>query len=371
MDKVKKMLLVHIPTGRCNFKCPYCFITLNKAWEGDRDELNRTEDEIRKAFDMKRFGGPCYVNLCASGETLIYPQVVGFLKAILENGHYVELVTNGSLTQRFQEISKFPKELLERLSFKFSLQYTELLRLGLMDTFFENVNLMRSSGASINVELTPVDEEEQYIDEIKKICKEKVGAWCHITIARDDRDEKIPVLSEHTLDEYYNIWSTFDSNMIDFEKSVFQQYRNEFCYAGAWSLYINLFTGDMRQCYQKPVCGNIYDYNRPIPEKPVGKCHLSHCYNAHMLMTLGLLPDADTPTYTQIRNRVCEDGSEWLQPKVKSFFNSKLSESNELYSEEEKKKYIKEAKSFIRRRKIKKIIKRPITKISGIINKEK
>ena len=121
MDRIKRILLVNVPTGKCNFKCPYCFITQVNAWKGDNENFPIEPEKVADAFSMKRFGGPCFMNLCSRGETLIYPQMVGILRAILEQGHYVEVVTNGSLTKRFEEISKYPKELLERLSFKFSL----------------------------------------------------------------------------------------------------------------------------------------------------------------------------------------------------------------------------------------------------------
>ena len=369
MDKVKKLLLVNVPTGRCNFKCPYCFITQTDRWNEEGWTFERTPEEVGRAFAMERFGGPCYVNLCSRGETLIYPQMVEITEQILKQGHYVEVVTNGSIPDRFEAISKFSKDLLERLSFKFSFHYTELKRLNKFDVFFDNIRLMRDAGASFTLELTPVDEEEQYIDEMKQLCMKELGAWCHCTIARDDRLKSIPVLSEHTLEEYCDIWSTFDSGMLKFKKSVFQERRNEFCYAGDWSAYINLFTGNMTKCYASPIFGNIYDFDKPIAFEAIGTCPISHCYNAHALMTFGLLPDVDTITYDVIRNRTCEDGSEWLKPAVKAFFQSKLIESNEEYTEAQKAAAIKKTKRRTRRIKLSRAIKGPVKRIIKGISK--
>lgn len=64
--------------------------------------------------------------------------------------------------------------------------------------------------------------------------------------------------------------------------------------------------------------------------RPTGKCKLAHCYNAHAFLTVGCIPGANNVRYGNIRNRVCDDGTNWLQPSLLSFFNCKLEESNEL-----------------------------------------
>lgn len=370
MDKIKRILLVNIPTGKCNFKCPYCFITQVNGWETNEADQFPSYDLVKEAFDKKRFGGPCYINLCSRGETLIYPQSINVLKALLEAGHYVEVVTNGTIKKRFEEINKFAPELLSRLSFKFSFHFTELKRLKLMDVYFENIQMMKRAGASFTVELTPVDEEEPFIDEIKEICIKKLGALCHVTMARDDRKQDIPVLSKHSKEEYVKIWSQFDSGMLNFKETVFQQKRKEFCYAGDWSLYINLFTGSIQKCYCAPIQGNIYSVNEKIPFCAIGECPIAHCYNAHMLMTLGVLPEVETPYYSYIRNRTCVDGSEWLSPTVKAFYESKLIESNEEYSEDKKREIVKNTHALYQRIRVYKKLSSPFSSIFNMMSSE-
>ena len=102
-----------------------------------------------------------------------------------------------------------------------------MIRLNLLDTFFENLILMRNSGASITVEITPSDELEPYIDEIKEISISKLGALPHITIARLDKDN-IPILTKHTKDDYVKIWQEFESSLFEFKMSVFRKKRREF-----------------------------------------------------------------------------------------------------------------------------------------------
>lgn len=366
-DKVKRLLLVNIPLGSCNFQCPYCLVTRQNAWDEPVEDAGMMNDIgiIEQAFKQSRFGGPCFINLCAKGETLIFPQVVPVLRVMLEAGHYVEVVTNGSLTKRFKEIAEFPPELMKRLEFKFSLHYTELKRKGIIDQFFDNVRLMREAGASFTIELMPVDEEEALIEEIKEVCLKNVGALCHATIARDDSDDSIPVLSKHSLDEYCEVWSTLGSEMLDFKRRIFQEERNEFCYAGDWSIYINLINGDLRKCYAAPVEGNFYDFSKPLNFEAIGRCPVSHCFNGHALMTFGLMPSVETPAYADIRNRVCADGSEWLSPELKSFFEGKLVDANEEYSLLRKGEINKKARHELTKRKILRILKKPYKCLSA------
>lgn len=60
------------------------------------------------------------------------------------------------------------------------------------------------------------------------MCVDNFGAPCHITIARDDRTGGIELLSEHSLTEFYDIWSTFDSKLLDFKYSIFKKREQNF-----------------------------------------------------------------------------------------------------------------------------------------------
>lgn len=292
-------------------------------------------------------------NLCAGGETLIAEEVIDVTKEILKQGHYVMIVTNGSLTKRFEKIAEFPKDLLKHLFFKFSFHYQELVRLKMLDRYFENVKMMQEAGASFTIEITPSDELEPYIDEIKNVMMEKMGALPHITIGRKDSDD-IPPLTNHEFKDYLDIWKQFDSDLMDFKKDIFGKKRNEFCYAGEWSCYLNLVTGDLRQCYCGIKLDNIYkDINKPIKFLPIGcNCTQPHCYNGHAFLSFGDIPEMKTPTYDKLRNRVQSNGIEWLQPEMKAFMQSKLVESNKEYNEEEKKKINKKNLKYIKIQKI-------------------
>lgn len=328
MEKVVKYIECYIETETCNLKCHYCYIALLKKFKNQIIEIEKTPEEIKKSFSKKRLG-TCLINICAGGETLLGESVLPTVRTLLEEGHFVTLVTNGTMTKRFDEIITWDKALLSHLFIKFSFHYLEMIRLNMMDTFIDNVKKIAHSACSYTVEVTPNDKLIPHIDEVKR-CVDNFGAPCHITIARDDRTGGIELLSEHSLTEFYDIWSTFDSKLLDFKYSIFKKKRTEFCHAGMWSYWVDLNTGEYKQCYTGDTLGNIYENcDEKLVECPVGtKCGLAHCYNGHAFLTLGDIPGVDTVTYAETRNRLEGTDNEWLRPEMKAAMSCKLYETN-------------------------------------------
>lgn len=143
MDKLKRFIDIFVPTETCNLRCSYCYITQNRKFNGKLFEFDHTIDDIKKSFSQERLGGVCLINFCAGGETLLTPIVIDIIKALLECGHYLMIVTNGTLAQRFEEMSKFPEQLRKRLFIKFSFHYLELKRTNQLNTFIDNVKLIK------------------------------------------------------------------------------------------------------------------------------------------------------------------------------------------------------------------------------------
>ena len=333
-DKVKCFIDCYIPTETCNLRCHYCYITQKRKFNEKQAAFLHTPAEIRRALSIKRLGGPCLINFCAGGETLLSEKVLQIIEALLQEGHYVMIVTNGTVSKRFDEMSLWPKELLSHLFFKFSYHYLELKRRGWIERFFENVLKMKAAGASFTVEITPTDELMPFIEEVKSTCIQYVGALCHVTVARDERTQGIDVMTDHSWEEYKKIWSQFNSALFDFKTRIFSQKRKEFCYAGAWSYFLNIGTGSLVQCYRGEELANIYQNpEEPLPKKPIGyKCEFPHCVNGHAFLALGDIPELPAPTFAEERNRVCEDGTEWLQPEMKEVLSSRLYDTNRRYS---------------------------------------
>ena len=330
MDKIKRFIDCAIPTKTCNLQCHYCYIGMTGRFRDEIVEFDQTPETIRKALSKKRLGGTCMLNLCAGGETLLGESVLPTVKALLEEGHYVTIVTNGTLRKRFEELAVWPKELTERLMLKMSFHYLELKRLNGFENFFGNLELVKKAGASYSVEVTPSDELIPHIDDLKAMCMERLGTLCHITFARNDTTEGRDLLSKHDLESYKSIWGTFESDLFAYKARIYEEKRREFCHAGDWTLYINLKSGTVRQCYKGERIDNIYrNIDEPLNLKPIGcNCPEPYCYNGHAFLTFGAIGDLEAPTYGQMRNRVNKDGEEWLMPKMKAFTSQKLKDMN-------------------------------------------
>ncbi len=334
MDKIKKIILVKVPLSICNFRCHYCYLAQrDEHYQGIQPEMKYSPAQVAGALSRERIGGLAFINICADGETLLLKDLDLYVKALLEEGHYLEIVTNCTVNTMLDKILALPEDMLKRLEFKCSFHYLELVKRGLLDRFVDNIHKIWAAGASVNIEITPTDELVPYIDEVKKFSIENFGALPHLSIARDDRTYGIDYLTSMSDEEYNKIWSQFKSEFWQFKRTIFGKKQTDFCYAGDWGCYVNLETGEATQCYCGMRLGNIFENpSKPLPTKAIGRCPIPHCYNGHALMSLGLIPNKYHTRYGDIRNRVRQDGTQWLQPQLLDFFNSKLEESNKQYN---------------------------------------
>lgn len=349
MEQIKRFVDCAVPVMTCNLRCPYCYITQERKFLNDLPNFKYSPEIVEKAFDPQRWGGIIHINLCGGGETLLPPEMPKYIYAMLKQGHYVAVVTNGTVTKSFKEICDFPKEFLERLLFKFSFHYLELKRLKMLEKFFDNIKMVKEAGCSYSLELTPSDDYLPYIEEIKSVCLEKMGALCHVTVARKETDPELPILTKLKKEEYCNIWGQFKSELFSFKMETFNVKRKEFCYAGEWTSYLNIGTGVLKQCYCGAVLQNIFnDPEEPIKWKPIGaNCPEPHCHNAHVWLTLGAIPSLNTPTYAAMRDRKLSDDTHWLNPRMQSFLSGKLCDNNYVYTSEEEKKINRKEKWHI------------------------
>lgn len=334
----KRLILGYLPNNRCNLKCEYCYISQLEQWEYDDGNFRYSADHMAKCLSAERLGGVCLINLTAQGETLLYGEIVGLVKGILEQGHYIELVTNATVTKRMNELLSLPPDLLQRLEFKVSYHYTELKRLGLFEKFCETIKKIEESPASFTLELMPYDALLEDIDEIIQETEKQFGALCHVTVGRNDSLVSRGLLTELDQDDYVRAWGQFDSDMFDFKMNLLGVKRKEFCYAGDWTLWVDFSTGEARQCYGQPSNQNIFE-NPGTPIRFVavgGHCMQPYCINGHAFLSLGAIPELETPTYYDTRNRITSQGGQWLKEPCASFFSSKLIDSNEEYGSAKK-----------------------------------
>lgn len=332
--KIKKFFDCSIATEICNLSCEYCYIRATREFNNRIMKTVHSPKFIRKALSVERLGGTCLFNLCAGGETLLSKDVLSISKELLEEGHYVSIVTNGTIAKRFDEILELSVELQARLFIKFSFHYIELKKRKLLNVFWQNVNKIRQSACSFTLEITPYDGLNEHIDEVKEeFNREMAGAQPHLTFARNQRTNDFSILSELPLEEYNSLWGAFESPMFKFKSSMYNKKIQKFCYGGHWSYALDLYTGNLKGCWYDEIIGNIYeDISMPLPVKPIAhKCKMPYCYNSHTFLTLGVVPEIKAPTYLQMRDREDRVGRQWIKPTVAAFYSQKLYDNNYQY----------------------------------------
>lgn len=334
MDRIKRFICILVPGTECNFKCRYCYLQHCDKPAVPPRPFKHPPETLRKAFSKERMGGTCMVNFTAHGETMLLPDLPAHVRAMLEEGHYVEVVTNATVSKAFGEFAKFPKELLSHLMFKCSYHWQQLKGKGLLDRFFANVKTVRDAGASFTVELMPHDEIVPEIDEIIATTTCELGAPPHVTVGRDaEYRENLPLLTKMSREEYAKTWGRFGSKLFEYKLSVFGKKQTGFCYAGDWMMVLDSGTGTVSQCYRGYRTSFPFEKpSEPIGFKAIGNhCREPHCYNAHAWLTFGCIPGEEAPYYDEVRNRKCVDGTEWLTPECKEFFHQKFGENNPEY----------------------------------------
>ena len=147
MERIEKFIGVHFKVGACNLRCSYCYLGKH---ENKLLDIPYSLENIRKAFSKERLGGICYINICSDGETLIHPMMPEIIKMFLLEGHYVLVVTNAILTNRLKECIEL-NPYADKLFFKVSFHYEEMKHLGVLEKFFNNLEMScRNSTVALN-----------------------------------------------------------------------------------------------------------------------------------------------------------------------------------------------------------------------------
>ena len=332
--KINKLILCYIPIYNCNFRCEYCIVSQTDDWTGKETYFKYPVEHIIKALSKERLGGTCYINLTAQGETLLYEDIVPLISGLLDEGHFIEIVTNGLIKKRIDEILGLPESYRDRIFFKISYHYEQIKKKGVNSLFWDNVKCIKESKCSFTLELMPYDELDSYIEDIKEQCIKNLGAYCHLTVGRNDKDISKGLLTKKTREDYEKTWRVFDSDMFDLKMRLYGVKRREFCYAGAWSLLVDISNGEASQCYGRMNTQNIFkDLDKPIKCRPVGcSCRQPFCFNGHAHIAWGIIPNLDAPMYYTIRNRQCVDGTNWVKNDCSKLFVQKLRDNNNEYS---------------------------------------
>ena len=333
MEKIKRFFECLIPVTVCNLKCSYCYVIQRERRNMKMAEMKYSPSQIGNALTVERLGGVCYFSICGAGETTLQPEIEEIVFNIMKHGHYVNITTNGTTGKQIDSILERNKDFVSKLHFAFSFHYLELKQRHLIDRFFENVQKVKQSGASFLVQINLCDEYIPFLDEIKEICVSNTGAMPQVAATRKEEKKlrKVELLTDLSYEEYCELGKGFDSPLFDFTMKNFNVRRREFCFAGDWSGNLDLSTGILRRCYCSYFRQDIFKN----PEKKIkflaigNHCGSPFCMNSSHFMSLGVIPEIETPTYAELRNREYAD---WYTDELKNVLEGKLIETNQPYS---------------------------------------
>lgn len=264
----------------CNMNCSYCYVDFTNPKLKYEARFPHSVEYMVKAVSRERLGGDAFFNMCGKGETLLKPQYMDFVKGLLEEGHYVGIITNGTVESKIDEALQFDEELKKRILFQCSMHYTELKRQNKLDIYFGIVNKLRKNHISVCMTMPGADEYIPYIDEIKSICLEKTGILPVISPIRraTNYEEKFPLGTTQSWEDYCKIWKPFQSKAIEMRSKTLDKF-NGLCYSGVNSGWINFVTGEIRTCVPGERMDNIYDditrriyFKEECHECPYGFC---------------------------------------------------------------------------------------------------
>jgi hypothetical protein len=294
---------------------------------------------MKKALSVERLGGTCMFNMVAQGETLLFGQLKELIEMVTSLGHYARIVTNGTLTEPLKKLMDMPTSSQEKLVIKFSTHYLELKKRGLLDKYFDNIKMIRDNNVAFSVELCASDEFVPYIDEIKAACIENVGAIPHIVELRNQEIPGYPRLTKMEINEYQNIWQSFDSPLFNYETRNYEKYQNKFCYGGEYGMVFSWQTGEVSSCScegNKRIFNIFENPEEPLNFVAVGRnCPSAHCFTNYMWSVFaGNYDDYPMPTYAEERDRTTPDGRHWLTPIFREVYSQRCSQFHNPYSED-------------------------------------
>lgn len=349
MAGIYRFINTDVPTKGCNLRCEYCYV---RQW-GHEDylEINNEKqwycysiDHMIEALQIERMGGVCMFNLSAQGETLLSPFLFEIVTGLLNNGHYVAIISNCTITHEIEKYCNLSNSMKDRLFFKASFHYRELKKRGLLDVYSNNINLLKKNGISFSVELVSNDYILDEIEEVKKYSILKFGALPHVLGGREETTKgKYPRYNTKLSDEdFKRIWGSFESPLFDFQDTDYlTPHNDDFCYAGEYTGSLDLRTGDFSACPSNKKITNFFeDIEHPIQFLPVGNnCPFPFCFCGFFLQVLaGVCSDSYNVKYRffEFRDRKCSDGTHWLTPSIKEVFSHTCSEYHNRVNEKQR-----------------------------------
>lgn len=154
LDKIKHYIKCHINHCGCNLECSYCYLRQGGYEFCDgQSTWKYSWETIQRACKKERLGGACMFEIVGDGETLLPKEIVELVTLLLKEGHFVLLVTNGTVSKRIVEIIEKAKEIGKQdyLHMVFSFHYLELKRKHLLHIFFDNIRYVHNEDISFHI----------------------------------------------------------------------------------------------------------------------------------------------------------------------------------------------------------------------------
>ena len=291
--KPSRFIAVKLPCYRCNLNCQYCYAPERRS-KIKSEALFAPITDITSALHPKNMGGRCVINLFCDAEPFCSDYTNQLICGLLNSGHMVIISTNMTCTRQIRMLIGACAQKTRHLLFMASLHYNEILRLGLDEEFFDNLRFVRVNGASWQMRMCFAPEYVSKMDEIKRRCLREVG--------------QIPIFSRYRAScecERTSIMPILDSYMPDvgeplywLQKKLVDVKRTEFCWAGRYSMVLDLSNGSIRKCIAQPIEGNLFSYSCGGDIEPVGKsCQSQWCSCGSQFLSWGLIPELQAQSY--------------------------------------------------------------------------
>lgn len=300
--KIQRYVQGTFNTFGCNLNCSYCYLKMKRIYNIGQSFPYGIE-YTAKAMSADRWG-ICYISLTGDGETLLSEEAVDLAYYLLKEGHYLNIINNGTQTHSLEYMCKLlDEESVSRLMLTFSFHYLELKRKNLLDRFFSNIRMMRNKGFTVYIHMVLCDEYFPDCEQIKKRCIEEVGILPQLGMIRNESDKDDERrLTSYTEEEYYKMADSFHSPYFEMQKSLYKENcSKEYCYAGRLGVLLNFTTGIMRQCVANDRPVQVFeDIEKEIAFEEVGlHCNSPWCY-CSTFQIFGMIAGKDYPTYCMI-----------------------------------------------------------------------
>lgn len=245
-QKLPRGYVMYIPTFRCNYRCEFCFLDLNKLVQLKREEVPL--ERVIKVFEDSKILKGLLIQI-SGGEPFLRKGLPEFIVELNRLGHHVNVTTNGSfpeLVKKSYDLTEFP----DLLSLNVSLDGINDIHNQIRKNkdAYENAlltikNARNATKANIQVNTVLFNENIDQIMGLRKILNDYSVIHVPIPLASKDGDFKalyqkkelnkiIPYLHHPLFIDY-----VLSKNLIT----------GDSCHAGSSSVFIDPY-GDVFPC---------------------------------------------------------------------------------------------------------------------------